>query len=398
MSPSTVFLDRDGTLIQDTGYVGKISDAVLLQGAGEAVRKLNDAGIRVIVVTNQSGIGRGFFSEDDCWAVQAEITEQLKVFGAHVDATYFCPHDPTVNHCECRKPGLALYRRAEQEQGVEAVGAWFVGDRVRDVEPAGILEGHGLLVAGRDGTFDHPMPASCKRVESLSQAVDHILDGERRHSDPLGLAVLVSGSGSNLQALIDRFCDPAIDASTEIRVVIASRPGIEALDRAEAAGIRTVVLPTDAPAAEALLATELEASGVGLVVLAGYLRLIPRSVVAAWRGRMLNLHPALLPAFGGLGMYGRRVHEAVLESGVRTTGVTVHLVDEAYDQGPVVAQWRVPVHEDDDVDSLASRVLSVEHQILPAVVAAVANGTCGLAADGAHWTVPFVPGETCERE
>ena len=394
MSHSTVFLDRDGTLIQDLGYLGTASEVALLPGVGEAVRRLNDAGVRVIVVTNQSGIGRGYYSEDDFQAVQKEISTQLETYGARLDATYFCPHDPTVHQCECRKPGLALYRRAEQEQRVETVGAWFVGDRIRDVEPAEILGGHGLLVAGRDGTFDDPMPAGCDRVENLSEAVDRILDGELRNRDPLGLAVLVSGSGSNLQALIDRFCDPTADSAPEIRLVIGSRPGIEALDRAKAAGIPTVVLPTEARAAEELLAEELDASGVGLVVLAGYLRLIPESVVLAWRGRMLNLHPALLPAFGGLGMYGRRVHEAVLAAGVRVTGVTVHLVDEAYDRGPIVAQWPVPVLEGDDVESLAARVLGVEHRLLPAVVAAVADGTCRLGSNGACWTAPRMPGET----
>lgn len=398
MSRSTVFLDRDGTLIHDPGYLHDATEVTLLPGAGEAVRRLNDAGVRVIVVTNQSGIGRGYYSEDDFQAVQDEIARQLEFHGARIDATYFCPHDPTVHQCECRKPGLALYRRAEQESGVETSGAWFVGDRIRDVEPAGILGGHGLLVAGRDGTFDDPMPVGCDRVENLLQAVDRILDGRRGYRNPLGLAVLVSGSGSNLQALIDRFRDPTIESSTEIRLVIGSRPGIEALDRAVAAGARTVVLPREAPAAEALLADELDASDVQLVVLAGYLRLVPESVVAAWRGRMLNLHPALLPAFGGLGMYGQRVHEAVLKAGVRVTGVTVHLVDEAYDRGPVVAQWPVPVLDGDDVESLASRVLSVEHRLLPAVVAAVAEGTCRLGADGAMWTVPFVPGETFQLD
>ncbi len=97
-------------------------------------------------------------------------------------------------------------------------------------------------------------------------------------------------------------------------------------------------------------------------------------------------------------MYGRRVHAAVLDAGVRLTGVTVHLVDEVFDRGPVVAQWPVQVLEDDDVERLAARVLSVEHRLLPAVVAAVAGGTCQLGPDGARWTVPLVPGETFRLE
>ena len=142
----------------------------------------------------------------------------------------------------------------------------------------------------------------------------------------------------------------------------------------------------------------LEACGAQLVVLAGYMRLIPRGLVAAWSGRMLNVHPALLPAFGGKGMYGQRVHEAVLESGTQVTGVTVHLVDEEYDQGPVVAQWSVPVVEGDDADALAARVLKVEHRLLPSVVAAVAEGTCLLGPDGARWIEPLASGEDRLRE
>ena len=97
-------------------------------------------------------------------------------------------------------------------------------------------------------------------------------------------------------------------------------------------------------------------------------------------------------------MYGSRVHEAVLEAGVRITGVTVHLVDEEYDRGPVVAQWPVPVLETDDVKSLSSRVLKVEHRLLPAVIDAVADGTCRLGIDGVRWATPFVPGETFTLE
>jgi formyltetrahydrofolate-dependent phosphoribosylglycinamide formyltransferase len=208
-------------------------------------------------------------------------------------------------------------------------------------------------------------------------------DGRRS----LVVAVLVSGSGSNLQALIDRFGDPA--SAVEVGLVVASRPGIRALDRAVSAGIRSVVLPTDPIEAEATLEAALADAAPDLVVLAGYLRLIPASLVERWRGRMLNVHPALLPLFGGPGMYGRRVHEAVLEAGVSETGVTVHLVDETYDGGPIVAQRRVEVCDGDDVDILAARVLAIEHVLLPDVVAAISDGTCRLEAGGARWTVPL---------
>jgi folate-dependent phosphoribosylglycinamide formyltransferase PurN len=117
-------------------------------------------------------------------------------------------------------------------------------------------------------------------------------------------------------------------------------------------------------------------------VLAGWLKLVPHEVVRAWHGRVLNVHPALLPAFGGAGMYGARVHRAVVESGVRITGVTVHFVDEAYDRGAIAAQWPVPVHADDTPELVAQRVLRVEHQLLPRVVQAVAAGALSLDADG----------------
>ena len=112
---------------------------------------------------------------------------------------------------------------------------------------------------------------------------------------------------------------------------------------------------------------------IDLLVLAGYLKLVPAAVVAAYRGRIMNTHPSLLPAFGGKGMYGERVHRAVLASGARETGVTIHLVDEAYDRGPILAQSRVPIREGDTAEDLAARVLEAEHRLLPAAVLAAAH-------------------------
>jgi folate-dependent phosphoribosylglycinamide formyltransferase PurN len=111
---------------------------------------------------------------------------------------------------------------------------------------------------------------------------------------------------------------------------------------------------------------------IDLVVLAGYLKLVPAPVIAAYRGRVINTHPSLLPAFGGKGMYGVRVHRAVLASGARETGVSIHLVDEVYDRGEVLAQVRVPVLPNDTAERLAARVLEVEHRLLPAAVLAAA--------------------------
>lgn len=186
---------------------------------------------------------------------------------------------------------------------------------------------------------------------------------------PVRIAVLASGGGSNLQALIDRFHDRE-DAPARVALVVASRPGIGALQRAERAGIAAVTLDVDPEA----LAGALEHHAIDLIVLAGYLQLVPDRVVNRYRGRILNVHPALLPAFGGRGMYGMRVHRAVLEAGVRVTGATVHLVDERYDEGAILAQWPVPVLPGDDAGTLAERVLRVEHLLLPAAVEAFARG------------------------
>jgi folate-dependent phosphoribosylglycinamide formyltransferase PurN len=127
--------------------------------------------------------------------------------------------------------------------------------------------------------------------------------------------------------------------------------------------------PNDAAALISLL----REAEIDLVVLAGYLKLVPAEVVRAFSGMMINLHPALLPSFGGKGMYGSRVHQAVLDSGATVTGVTVHIVSEEYDKGPIVAQWPVPVAAGDTPETLAARIHPVEHKLLPAVVEAAAR-------------------------
>lgn len=182
------------------------------------------------------------------------------------------------------------------------------------------------------------------------------------------VAVLASGGGTNLQALLDH-CRG--DAAARIVVVISNKPDAGALDRARRAGVPTAVLADHRDAAELL--GVLEAHRVEFVVLAGYLKLVPSTVVDAYVDRMINIHPALLPSFGGHGMYGRRVHEAVLASGATISGPTVHLVNAEYDRGRILAQWPVPVAPGDTPETLAARVLAVEHQLLPAVVLAAAR-------------------------
>ena len=181
------------------------------------------------------------------------------------------------------------------------------------------------------------------------------------------VAVAVSGRGSNLEALLHAL-GPA--APARVVLVLSDRPDARALDRAREHGVPAEVLSVPADAAEWLV--RLDRHRTDLVVLAGYLKLVPAPVIARFRDRILNIHPALLPSFGGKGMYGIRVHEAVLASGARESGATVHLVDEAYDRGAVLGQARVPVLPDDTPDRLAARVLEIEHRLLPAAVLAAA--------------------------
>jgi phosphoribosylglycinamide formyltransferase-1 len=181
------------------------------------------------------------------------------------------------------------------------------------------------------------------------------------------VAVAASGRGSNLEALL-RVLGPS--APARVVLVLSDRPDAPALALAAAAGIPSVVLRDPSDSQEWLGA--LQHHAVELVVLAGYLKLVPSDVVARFRGRIINVHPALLPSFGGKGMYGRRVHEAVLASGARESGATVHLVDELYDRGAILGQARVPVLPGDDPERLAARVLEVEHRLLPAAVLAAA--------------------------
>lgn len=182
------------------------------------------------------------------------------------------------------------------------------------------------------------------------------------------VAVAVSGRGSNLEALLDAL-DP--DAPARVVLVISNRAHAGALDRARDHEIEAVVLADPADAAEWLRA--LAGARVDLLVLAGYLKLVPPAVVHQYRGRVINIHPGLLPAFGGAGMYGERVHAAVIASGASETGATVHLVDEVYDRGPILGQARVPVLPGDTKESLAARVLEAEHRLLPAAVLAAAQ-------------------------
>jgi phosphoribosylglycinamide formyltransferase 1 len=187
---------------------------------------------------------------------------------------------------------------------------------------------------------------------------------------PSRLAVLASGRGSNLHAIIEHFDNLARERVAKVVLVASNRADSPALIRAATASIDVAHFNPSDDGSE-LLAL-LVKFRVDLVVLAGYLKRIPPMVISEYAGRIINIHPALLPAFGGEGMYGARVHEAVIASGAEETGVTVHLVDDEYDRGPIIAQWRVPVEKSDTPDTLAARVLNVEHVVYPRVVEMVA--------------------------
>jgi formyltetrahydrofolate-dependent phosphoribosylglycinamide formyltransferase len=196
------------------------------------------------------------------------------------------------------------------------------------------------------------------------------------------IGVLASGGGSNLQAILDHLAALGEARHGDVVLVGSNRPDAGALARAERAGIPRVVLRSPHTPDGLDLGAALAAHQVELVALAGYMRLVPPDVTAAYRGRMLNVHPALLPEFGGPGMYGPRVHRAVLEAGATLSGPSVHFVDEVYDHGALIAQWPVPVLPHDDAQSLAARVLRAEHLLYPRVVGAVAAGEVRLGDDG----------------
>jgi phosphoribosylglycinamide formyltransferase-1 len=201
-------------------------------------------------------------------------------------------------------------------------------------------------------------------------------------------AVFASGGGTNFQALLDR---QKPNGAWSIVLLVSDREDARAIERAAAASVPAAVIATSGrdPAEVAKETLQLLARHrVDLILLAGYVKLIPSEVVTRFRGRMLNIHPALLPSFGGKGMYGKRVHTAVIASGAHESGATVHFVDDEYDRGAVVAQRRVPVLPGDTPESLGARVLAVEHELYAAAV----DQVCEALAAGREPTL--IPEET----
>ena len=171
-----VFLDRDGTIIEDVGYLRNPDDARLLPGAADAIRRLNEHGFLVIVATNQSGIARGILSRNDYQQTERRVDALLQAEGAHLDAHYFCPHLPELTGpCDCRKPGVLLYRQAAEQFDIDLPGSWWVGDRVRDVLPAETFAAHGILVHSRSEAKEESATRIAHAMDLLG-AVDLILN------------------------------------------------------------------------------------------------------------------------------------------------------------------------------------------------------------------------------
>lgn len=194
----------------------------------------------------------------------------------------------------------------------------------------------------------------------------------------LKIAVCVSGGGTNLQAIIDGIERGTI-SNTEIEVVISNNPNAYALERAKKNGIASVCIsPKDYESRDAFneaFLRQLDACQVDLVVLAGFLVVVPEIVIQKYRNRIINIHPSLIPSFCGKGYYGLKVHEGVLERGVKVTGATVHFVDEGTDTGPIIIQKAVAVEQDDTPETLQLRVMEeAEWKIMPKAIDMIANG------------------------
>jgi len=172
-----VFLDRDGTLIEEAHYLADPDRVRLVAGAAEALERLRTAGYALILVTNQSGIARGIYSAEDYHAVAARLDEVLEQSGVPVDGTYYCMHHPDhTGPCDCRKPGTGMYERAARELGLDPAASWYVGDKVTDVLPAQALGGKGVLVRtgyGRD--HEEHLPVGVVAVDDLAEAAALIL-------------------------------------------------------------------------------------------------------------------------------------------------------------------------------------------------------------------------------
>ncbi|MBI1913010.1 MAG: HAD family hydrolase [Deltaproteobacteria bacterium] len=177
ISKAVVFLDRDGTINEDVGYLSDPKGLVLIEGAGEAIKKLNSANIKVIVVSNQSGVGRGYYTNDDVEKVNKRLFELLSPTGAQIDGIYYCSHHPDFK-CDCRKPSTGLAKQAALEHEIDGLRSYVVGDKGSDVDLAGNIGAKGILVLTGKGTDEHKNNdiAADHVAKDLREAVDWILD------------------------------------------------------------------------------------------------------------------------------------------------------------------------------------------------------------------------------
>jgi phosphoribosylglycinamide formyltransferase-1 len=192
----------------------------------------------------------------------------------------------------------------------------------------------------------------------------------------LALGVFASGRGSNFQSILKAIHEGRLDA--EVKLLLSNNPDAGAITTAKENNIPADVIASGDFSSRSLfverMLSTLNQHNIQLIVLAGYMKKMPSEIISTYRNRIVNIHPALLPSFGGKGMYGHYVHEAVIEQGCKVTGITVHIVDKIYDHGPIAAQRCVPVEEGDTAETLAARVLKVEHQLYPEVLQLFASG------------------------
>ena len=214
---------------------------------------------------------------------------------------------------------------------------------------------------------------------SCEGGVCRLVEDDEVTAAPLKIGVLISGSGTNLQAIIDRIADGSLNA--EVALVVSSRPGVRGIERAREAGLPVLVMEkseyADPEAADEKIACALKEAGCEYVIMAGYMRMVRKPLLEAYSGRIVNLHPALLPSFKG----AHAIQDA-FDYGVKVTGVTVHFADDKYDCGPIIAQRALPVEEGWDVDTLEEHIHAIEHELYPEVVGWLAAGRVHLRDNG----------------
>lgn len=214
---------------------------------------------------------------------------------------------------------------------------------------------------------------------SCEGGVCRLVEDDEVTAAPLKIGVLISGSGTNLQAIVDRIADGLLNA--EVALVVSSRPGVRGIERAREAGLPVLVMEkseyADPEAADAKIASALKEAGCEYVIMAGYMRMVRKPLLEAYPGRIVNLHPALLPSFKG----AHAIQDA-FDYGVKVTGVTVHFADDKYDCGPIIAQRALPVEEGWDVDTLEEHIHAIEHELYPEVVGWLAAGRVHLRDNG----------------